>query len=115
MRDCMARRLALAVLKRLGYRVFAAGTFRSVLRRLGSTPEIGALIADLTSDPALNTLKLAEAVPQVRPGLRMLFTSGLRQQLDEIASARSLQNILGDPAITSQLTNLFEALLQQTP
>jgi prephenate dehydrogenase len=115
MRDCRARRLALAVLKQLGYRVFAAGSFRSVMRRLGSSPEIGALIADLTSDPALNSLQLAEAAPQVRPGLRMLFTSGLRQQLDEIASARSLQDILEDPAITSQLTKLFEALLEQTP
>jgi CheY-like chemotaxis protein len=115
MRDCVARRLAIAALKRLGYQVFAAGSFRSALQRLRSNPEIGVLIADLTSDPALETVKLAEAAPQIRSGIRMLFTSGLRQQLDVIASTRSLQDILEDTAITSQLTTLFEALLQQAP
>ncbi|QYO75210.1 PAS domain S-box protein [Devosia salina] len=62
-------------LERLGYRVHTAGSGDQALQVLEETPDIDLLFTDVVM-PGMNGRQLADRALALRPGLKILFTSG---------------------------------------
>jgi two-component system cell cycle sensor histidine kinase/response regulator CckA len=70
------RRLTIAMLKRLGYRVIAAANSEEALTAERTHPgEIHLLLTDVVL-PGKNGKELADRIMTLRPGVKVLFTSG---------------------------------------
>ena len=69
------RQLSLDALGELGYRVLEADGAAAALQQLERHPEIALLFTDIVM-PETNGRKLAEEARRLRPGLRVLFTTG---------------------------------------
>jgi PAS domain S-box-containing protein len=78
------RELAEIILKRLGYRVGAAGSGAAALRMLREQELEPALVLTDVIMPGMSGSELADQVRRERPGLRVLFMSGYTD--DAIAS-----------------------------
>jgi PAS domain S-box-containing protein len=62
-------------LERIGYRVLIAGSGLQALQVLEDTPDIDLLFTDVVM-PGMNGKQLADRALALRPGLKILFTSG---------------------------------------
>lgn len=62
-------------LERLGYRVLIAGSGLQALQVLQETPDVDLLFTDVVM-PGMNGKQLADRALALRPGLKILFTSG---------------------------------------
>ena len=71
--------LAKTILLEHGYRVLSACDARSALKILSSEERIDLLFTDLVMPGALSGPELAAQARQLRPGLKVLFTSGYSQ------------------------------------
>jgi signal transduction histidine kinase/ActR/RegA family two-component response regulator len=69
------RQLAADTLMRLGYRVLQADGAREALRQLERNAEVDLLFTDIVM-PDKNGRELADEARRLRPGLRVLFTTG---------------------------------------
>ncbi|MCK6452995.1 MAG: ATP-binding protein, partial [Alphaproteobacteria bacterium] len=67
------------MLAELGYRVVAAPDGPRALDALRSTPGIDLLFTDMVMPGGMDGLSLAEAARRLRPGLRVLLTSGFTE------------------------------------
>jgi CheY-like chemotaxis protein len=74
--DALVRGHAIDQLAELGYRVIAAENGTHALELLRSNPDIDLLFTDVVMPGGLNGRELAEQAVQLRPGLRVLYTSG---------------------------------------
>jgi len=74
--DPFVRGYAVACLESLGYRAIAAVDGHEALARLGRTEGIDALFSDIVMPGGMTGWELAERARQVRPGLKVLLTSG---------------------------------------
>ncbi|HZP10591.1 CHASE3 domain-containing protein [Methyloceanibacter sp.] len=70
------REYAVEVLEGLGYRVFAAGDAKEALSVLADGSPIDLLFTDVVLPGAMNGRALADQARGIRPGLRVLFTTG---------------------------------------
>jgi PAS domain S-box-containing protein len=70
------REVVVTQLESLGYRVVAAEDGPSALRQFADTAGIDLLFTDLVMPNGLSGRQLAEEVARLRPGIRVLFTSG---------------------------------------
>jgi DNA-binding NtrC family response regulator len=111
MQDKAMRSLAMALLKQGNFSVLGASSERSALRHLKMHPEIDVLLADL-GPRELSSIRLAEDVGRLRPGLRMLFTAGLTRQLRTMAGRRPNAAVLKDRAVAGQMVRMLEALFE---
>ncbi len=68
--------LAVDILGDLGYQVIQAQDGREALRRLAAHPSIDLLFTDVGLPGGLNGKQLADRAIEMRPGLKVLFTSG---------------------------------------
>jgi two-component system, cell cycle sensor histidine kinase and response regulator CckA len=97
--EAAVRRLGVRILERRGYNVVAAGSADDALRVF---PDIADSVALLVTDiimPGLNGIELARRLQFMKPGLRVLFTSGYT------ADAMSGETVL--PAGTAFLEKPF--------
>ncbi len=74
--DPRLRRVLVRRLRSLGYQVFEAETGAAALAQLAEAPEIALLFTDMVMPGGMTGLELAEAALALKPGLRILFTSG---------------------------------------
>ena len=69
------RLMTVAALRELGYVVVHAANSDEALRQLDEHPDVALLFTDIVM-PGINGRKLADQAMQMRPGLRLLFTTG---------------------------------------
>ena len=74
--DPFVRAYVVSALEELGYRVIAAEDARQALSHLTEGGEIDVLFTDIVMPGGMNGWELAERAQQIRPGLKLLFTSG---------------------------------------
>lgn len=73
--DPRVRSLNVASLRDLGYTIIHAGTAAEALEKLALHPEISLLFTDIVM-PGKNGRKLADEAVKLKPGLKVLFTTG---------------------------------------
>ncbi|ODS97570.1 MAG: hypothetical protein ABS49_09720 [Erythrobacter sp. SCN 62-14] len=74
--DKLVRQYVVSQLKSLGYRVFESGEGKSALEILHQVPDIDLLFTDVVMPGGIGGRELSEAARTLRPGLKVLFTSG---------------------------------------
>lgn len=74
--DELVRQHLVGQLQSLGYRVSSAGDGPAALRLLETIDEIDLLLTDIIMPGGINGPELAERVLSLRPGTRVLYTSG---------------------------------------
>jgi len=74
--DPFVRAYVVSALEDLGYRVIAAEDAREALKHLTEGGDIDVLFTDIVMPGGMNGWELAERAQQIRPELRLLFTSG---------------------------------------
>lgn len=75
--------LAVATLTDVGFRVNGASAPEAALEVLRTTPEVDLLLTDIVMPGAMSGFALARAARQIRPDLRILYTSGYAEDLVE--------------------------------
>ena len=111
--DDFVRGYAVASLESLGYRVITAPDGRSALARLkaGDRPDI--LFTDIVMPGGMSGLDLMDQARQLRPGLRVLLTSGY--PLETLASRGKLAltaAILNKPYRKSELARRLRQVME---
>src|SRR6266852_5314106 len=92
------RRVLVRQLEELGYSVLEAESGKSALAILEGGSAISLLLTDVVMPGGLDGRELAQAASQIRPGLKVLFTSGFPQTAfgpDSLIAERNL--LLGKP------------------
>jgi PAS domain S-box-containing protein len=74
------RDLLVKQLNTLGYRVCEAGDAKSAIELLGREPDIDLLLTDIILPGGTNGRQLATEAVALRPGLKVLFTSGFPEE-----------------------------------
>jgi len=74
--DPFVRSYAVTCLTNLGYRVTAAVDGHEALQKLSEGPEVDVLFTDVVMPGGINGWELAERARQIRPGLKVVLTSG---------------------------------------
>ncbi len=74
--DFFVRNFAVSTLEGLGYSVVSAIDAEGALARLNQGDKIDILFTDIVMPGNMNGLQLAERAKQVRPGIKILLTSG---------------------------------------
>jgi CheY-like chemotaxis protein len=74
--DEAVRRFVVLALERLGYRVLPAGDAQAALELLAAHPEVDLLFTDVVIPGGTSGRELGLAAEQLRPGLKVLYTSG---------------------------------------
>jgi PAS domain S-box-containing protein len=74
--DSLVRANLSRQLERLGYRVLEANAGAPALELLAAYPDVALLFTDIVMPGALNGAEFAKKALEIRPGLRVLFTSG---------------------------------------
>ena len=69
------RHFSVDALRELGYTAISAGSGREALRLLAEQPAIALMFTDIVM-PEMDGRRLAEQALAVRPGLRVLYTTG---------------------------------------
>ncbi|MBL8580752.1 MAG: CHASE3 domain-containing protein [Rhizobiaceae bacterium] len=73
--DPRVRSLNVAALRDLGYTIIHAGSAAEALEKLASHPEVSLLFTDIVM-PGMNGRKLADQAEKLKPGIKVLFTTG---------------------------------------
>src|SRR5690606_7302168 len=79
--DPMVREFVVAQLESLGYRVCPADSPVAALDVLASGERIDLMFTDIMMPGGMNGRELADAAQTLRPGIRVLFTSGYSDEL----------------------------------
>jgi CheY-like chemotaxis protein len=99
----------------LGYRVTSATNGRDALNHLRSALPIDLLFTDIVM-PGMNGLQLTEEARRLRPGIKILLTSGYATDtlLSGKGRANDLPPILAKPYWREQLARTVSATLGHT-
>jgi len=112
--DSFVRRTVVEMLKGLGYRVATAADGPEALRLLESGEEVDLLFTDVVMPGGLGGRELADAAWKLRPGLRVLFTSGYTEDAivhhGRLGSGASL---LGKPFRLAELAAKLREVLDR--
>jgi CheY-like chemotaxis protein len=76
--DEHVRNVTVATLRELGYVVVHASTPNEALEKVGTLPKIDLLFTDVVM-PEMNGRHLADKAIAMRPGLKVVFTTGYTQ------------------------------------
>jgi len=110
--DPFVRGYAVATLEALGYRVMTAHDGREALVRLTQTDAPNVLFSDVVMPGGISGLELAERALAVRPGIKVLLTSGYSQEtLVARNQAASLFPILSKPYRKADLARRLRDIL----
>ncbi len=111
--DDAVRSYAGAALRSFGYRVVEAADGPSALALVGQREDLDLLFTDVVMPGGMNGRALADAARQLRPGLRVLYTSGYTE--DAIVHHGRLDpgaHLLGKPYRRSDLGRAIRAALE---
>jgi len=109
--DPLMRRLSSDSLRELGYTVFESESAAGALAVLGDTPGITLLFTDVVM-PEMNGKKLAEAALRIKPGLKVLFTTGYTPNAVVHGGVLDADvNFITKPFTLQQLANKVRAVL----
>jgi CheY-like chemotaxis protein len=110
--DSFVRGYAVAALENLGYRVLVAEDGRAALEQLASGARPDVLFTDIVMPGGVNGWELAERAVALRPGLKVLFTSGYA--LESLAARGRLPTaavVLHKPYRKAELAERLQLLL----
>jgi CheY-like chemotaxis protein len=111
--DPFVRSYAVTCLESLGFRVVAAVDGPDALARLSQGVEPDILFTDIVMPGGLNGWQLAEKALRVRPGLKVLYTSGYA--LDTLAEGGHIApdtRVLNKPYRRAELARHMQELMQ---
>ena len=98
-------------LENLGYRVRIAQSGDDALALVLQHPDIDLLFTDIVMPGSLNGYELAEAALALRPGLKLLFTTGYAKVESEASRAEWREAVLQKPYRSADLARRIRALL----
>jgi len=110
--DFFVRNFAVSTLEGLGYSVVPANDAQGALARLNQGDKIDILFTDIVMPGSMNGLQLAERAKQIRPGIKILLTSGYA--LETLAARGRLPEgvtILNKPYRKADLTKRLSDVL----
>jgi CheY-like chemotaxis protein len=114
--DAGVRAAVVDILTDLGYAVLKAESAEQGLAVIGSGAKIDLLFTDVVMPGSINTREFARRAQEMRPGMKVLFTSGYTQnaivhngRLDDDA------NLLSKPYRKDELARKLRSLLDGTP
>ena len=111
--DDRARRVAVNILRREGYRVVEAGTAADALHLVDHEPRIDLMFTDVVLSAGMGGRALANVVRTRRPGTRVLLTSGYGQfAADETRRPDGLR-LLAKPYHRGELARVIREVLDQ--
>jgi PAS domain S-box-containing protein len=106
------RAAAVNLLKNLGYQVLQAGDGKAALEILRGPAAIDLLFTDLIMPKGMSGQDLAREAWMLRPGLKVLLTSGYSQHfIDGRGNAGQSQHLLGKPYRKHQLASAIRSAL----
>jgi len=107
--------IAQSSLQALGYRVLTASNGPQALERLTEEPVVDLLFSDVVMPGGMNGYELADQAMAVRPGLKVLLTSGYtKKELANTGQGRFTANLLTKPYTQAELAPRVRALLDET-
>jgi DNA-binding NtrC family response regulator len=108
------RQFSVDALSELGYRVFEADGYTGALRLIEQQPGIALLFTDIVM-PDANGRKLADDARMLRPGLKVLYTSGYtRNAVVHNGVVDPGVELIGKPFTVDQLAAKVREILDQT-
>ncbi len=109
--DDAVRELSVVLLTALGYSVIEEPDGRAALRRLEEDAPIDLLFTDVVMPGGLNGIELARRARLLRPGLKVLLTSGYAQTDATHKLDPDSEPLLQKPYTQSQLARLIRHTL----
>ncbi len=112
--EAAVRRIAVALLSELGYRVLAAGTGAQALAILGDHKDINLVFSDIVMPGGMTGIELARHVYENYPELKVMLTSGHSDTA--IFDSNFLQNgeaVLNKPYLKEELARAVRDVLDQ--
>ncbi|TFF18039.1 PAS domain-containing protein [Jiella endophytica] len=104
------RNFVARLLGKLGYRVTEAEDAASALRVLEAPAKIDLLFSDLILPGGTNGLRLVEQARAMRPGIRVLLTTGYTEEFEKLAKGTP-EWILRKPYRQSELATMLRTVL----
>ncbi len=101
-------------LSALGYKVVPATDARSALAILASDAVVDLLFTDVVMPGGMNGPELAEAARRLRPGLRVLFTTGYTETSVEGADRQVLRKPYGRRGLATAIRTVLDGLTTRT-
>ena len=111
--DASVRRHVAALLEALGYRALVAENGAGALALLGGGAPVDVIFTDMVMPGGMNGRDLADAAERLRPGIKILFTSGYTDEMfagSAPATARGA-NFLAKPYRRRELAAKLRAVL----
>jgi PAS domain S-box-containing protein len=109
--DPRVRRVTVARLNDVGYHVLEAGTGPEALAILRDHPEVSLLFTDIVMPGGMHGNELADAAREIRPGLKVLFTSGYAEPSLAGRGIIEEENWLKKPYTAADLAARLRSLL----
>ncbi len=114
--DPLVRDFARGQLEALGYRVLQAADGPAALALLGGAAAVDLLFTDVVMPGGMNGRQLAEAACALRPGLRVLYTSGYTENaLTRNGRLEAGVLLLGKPYRRAELAHKLHEALRAVP
>ena len=112
--DRDVREIAVTVLEEAGYRVLEAASGDDAYRLLLAHPDlrIDALFTDVVMPGAMDGIDLADAAREMRPGLRVLYTTGFAGLARPSREADLAGPVLRKPYRPAELRAAIHTLLE---
>ncbi|MDZ4373579.1 MAG: CHASE domain-containing protein, partial [Phenylobacterium sp.] len=109
------RRLSVETLRELGYGVAEAADGEQALKVLASLPRVDLLFSDILM-PGMNGLRLASRARQIRPDLRVLYTTGFARDATTEEGLRAPPGaVISKPFGVDQLAAKVREILDAPP
>jgi CheY-like chemotaxis protein len=106
------RRTVVRQLRDLGYDTLEASGGKEAITILESDERIDLMFSDVVMPGGMDGTQLAEAATRVRPGLKILLTSGFaRASIEGVATSAYLKNLLSKPYRKTELADRLRATL----
>ncbi len=114
--DAQVRKLAVNMLHSLGYQTVAAGDAWTALRLLAERPAVALLFTDVVLPGGMSGADLAREARQIRPELKVLFTSGYTEHaLIHNGQVQDGVELLPKPYRKASLAKKVRAMLAAAP
>lgn len=108
--------IAEAYLTEMGYTVLQAQNGSAALDHLAQAAEIDLLVTDIIMPGAINGIELAQKVRELRPGIRVIFTSGFPAEALAERSGRLVDGpLLRKPYQRSEFLGIVAKTMSESP
>jgi CheY-like chemotaxis protein len=98
----------------LGYKVVPAKDAQSALAILASEAAVDLLFTDVVMPGGMSGPELAEAARRLRPGLRVLFTTGYAETSVDVADRQVLRKPYGRRGLATAVRAVLEGFPTRT-